>query len=136
MFGRHAERRGEAVRSREISAAPGASNAYYDGASMAAALTDVLGTKENVVHGIGSRARAIGDAARQEVREYLAKSTRSGVHQTVESLSEDVHGLATLMSLIWEGQCVERLAKTSCFGPRGWASVGQEVQKIALETAG
>ena len=101
-----------------------------------ATLTDVLGTKENVVRGIGSRAGTIGDAARQEVREYLAKSTRSGVHQTVESLSEDVHAFATFMSLIWEGQCVERPAKTSCFRPRGRASVGQEVQKVALETAG
>ena len=76
MFGRHSECRGEAARALEIAAAPVATNAHCDGGSMAAALTDVFGTKENVVRSIGGRARTTSGTARPEVGEDLAKAAR------------------------------------------------------------
>ena len=111
-------------------------NTHCDGSTSMATLADVFGAKKNMVRRIGSRVGTIGDAARKEVWKYLAKAARSGDNQAVEPLPEDAYGTATFMCLIWESQRVEGLVQAPCFGSRGWASVSQDIQKVAVEAAG
>ena len=74
MLGCHAERRREAVQSLEVAASPVAADAHSNGGPAAATLANVLGSKENVVGCVSSRARAAQGAARSKVREDLTEA--------------------------------------------------------------
>ena len=101
MFGCHAERRREAVKSLEI-ASPVASDAHGNGGSAVATLTNVLGPKEYVVGSVGSGARAAQGAAGSKVREDLTEVDAGRGNQSPNAIGKSSNGTVALMGLIRE----------------------------------
>ena len=107
VFGRHAECRGEAVRSLEAATSV-ATNAHCNGGSTAAAQAGVLSTKENMVRSAGGRARAASGTAGTEVGKDLAKATRRRGKHATNASPDSVNGAVALMA---EGGGAEGITK-------------------------